>query len=115
MSDKQAAKEEIVVEGYGVRGKDFLEIWQSPESPEEMIRVRTDQFAQFRNGLLATKTDEQEAVVSTASRQGKYMRSDPEVRKPFVCKLQGCRHPVWFSAEAFTKHTAFSHTGPFRK
>ena len=117
MSDKQAAakSDEVVVEGYGVRGKDFLEIWQSPASPEEQVRVRTDQFAQFRSGLLATKTDEQDAIISQASRQGKYLRSDPDIRKPFVCRVNGCMNRLWFSADAFTRHTEFAHTGLFRK
>ena len=115
MSDKQAAKSENTVEGYGTRGKDFMEIWQAPTSPDEQIRVRTDQFVRFTKGVLVTRTEEQEAVVEAASAQGKYLRSDPDVHKPFVCKVPGCKQPVWFSTDAFTRHTEFAHTGLFRK
>lgn len=109
MSDKQAVKEEVVVEGYGVRGKDFLEIWQSPRSPEEQIRVRTDEFVRFGNGLLATKNAEQEAILATASTKGGYLRSDPDMRKPLVCQFTNCKRKRWFSADAFTLHTKQDH------
>lgn len=111
MSDKQAKSQEpeVVVEGYGVRGKDFIEIWQSPQSPNEQVRVRTDEFAKFQAGLLATKTDEQESVITSAAVKGRYMRSDPDVRKPFRCRVIGCKQPLWFSADAFTMHSQYAH------
>lgn len=118
MTDKQAAKtaekNDVIVEGYGVRGKDFLEIWQSPKSPGEQIRVARDQYAKFTDGLLVTRTDEQEAAVERAAPLGKYVRSDPDVTKPFVCKVGGC-NTKWYSADAFTVHTEWKHTGLFRK
>lgn len=111
MTDKQAkaAEPEVVVEGYGVRGKDFIEIWQAPRSPNEQVRVRTDEFAKFTAGLLATRTQEQEGVIASASTKGHYMRSDPDVRKPFVCRVVGCKQPKWFSADAFTMHSQYAH------
>jgi hypothetical protein len=119
MSDKQAekaneTKEDVVVEGFGVRGKDFIEIWQSPRSPEEKVRVSRAEFVSFKNGLLATKNEEQEALLESASKRGRYVRSDPEITKPFVCKVQKCG-TKWYSSDAFTDHTEFKHTGLFRK
>lgn len=119
MTTKQAVSEpevvnEVSVEGYGVRGKDFVEIWHAPRAPQEQIRVLTDQFVKFRNGVLVTRTDEQEAVVQRASRLGRYVRSDPEMTKPLVCKVDNC-NTKWYSGDAFSAHTEFAHTGPFRK
>lgn len=99
----------------GVRGVDFVGIWHSPESPNEMIRydMARDGYLRFRNALLVTRDEEEQAVVELAAQRGHYIPADPEQRKPLVCQM--CSWP-FYSIDAFTKHTKFSHmSGMTRK
>lgn len=104
-----------VISGHGERGKDFIEIWQAPRGPNENIRVAADDYARFGNGLLVTRTPEQEAAVEAAASLGRYLRSDPKLTEPLVCKVSGCREQYWFSGDAFSEHMEFAHNGLVRR
>ena len=108
-ADPQPRPEGVEVDLIGIRGVDFVEIWHSPESPNEMIRFDTshDGFLRFRNALLVTRDEDEQAVVKNAAKKGRYFPADPEQTRPLVCQL--CSWP-FYSIDAFTRHTRFSHT-----
>jgi hypothetical protein len=100
-------------EPFGVRGEDFVEIWHSPESPDEQIRISQDRFVKFKKGILVVKDAGINDVIQSASRKGRYVKSDPDVLKPFVCTL--CQTP-WYSQEVYGIHMTYTHaSGMTRK
>lgn len=99
----------VVVGRLGVRGVDFIDIWHSPEAPNESIKWgEGDSYLKFRGGTLVALDDEQDARVELAAEKGHYLRSDPKITEPFECQICGL---PWYSQVAFTRHTKFSHTG----
>lgn len=101
------AEEPVVIEPFGVRGVDFVDIWHSPESPNEGVMMG-GRITYFRSGMLVTTDPEVDFAIERAGKKGAYVRSDPKLTQPFVCEL--CGSP-WYSQSAFTRHTRFAHTG----
>ncbi len=97
------------VELIGERGKDYVDIWHSPESPNEVIKYGAgNSFLKFRGGILVSRTEGEDAYIENAASKGGYTRSDPNIDEPFECLICGS---LWFSQNAFTRHTKFAHTG----
>lgn len=101
-----------IVDLIGERGKDFVEIWHSPESPQECVMIGRDRLRCFRNATIVTKDEEEDAVIDRSADKGHYYRSDPDLVRPLVCDF--CKWP-FYSQAAFTRHTRFSHSGTTRK
>lgn len=93
----------------GERGKDFVDIWHSPDSPNEVVKSDIG-YLKFRGGLFVAKSNEEDAAIEKAAVKGHYERSDPKVTEPFTCQFPGCS-TVWFNQSSFTRHTKFAHTG----
>jgi hypothetical protein len=94
----------------GERGKDFVDIWHSPDSPNEVVKTGDGEtYLKFRGGLFVAKNDEEDAAIARAAKNGKYDRSDPNITEPFVCQMPGC-NTIWFNQSSYTRHTRFAHT-----
>jgi hypothetical protein len=92
----------------GERGKDFVDIWHSPESPNEVVKTG-DTYLKFRGGIFVAKNSDEDSAIERASSKGHYDRSDPEIIEPFACQMPGC-NTIWFNQRSFTRHTRFAHT-----
>lgn len=101
---------DIPVAGVGVRGKDFVEIWNSPEAPNINLKNPSSDsdFLKFNLGTFIARTSGENEAVVMANRTNRYVKADPDLTKPFFC---GECHSPWFSQEAYDRHMRFAHVG----
>lgn len=99
-----------MIEGIGERGKDFVEIWHSPEAPNESVKdpSRQEAYLRYAGGMFVARSATESEWMEQAGGNGHYIKADPEMTKPLSC--EDCGTP-WFSREAFTRHYKFAHGG----